>query len=102
MVRLIGRRAEQQISASPMIFINVPPWSNTISVMPVRYSFNSGPMVSPAVLRQRREAGDVGEHRGDVAPLRIQVDVLRSRGQQVRQAGRKIPGQLRAARSASC
>ena len=30
-------------NASPTIFATVPSWANTISVMPVRYSLNSGP-----------------------------------------------------------
>ena len=54
--------------------------------MPARYSFSNGPIM-PAVeaFRQRREVGDVREHRRDVAPLRAEVDIRRGVCQPVRE-----------------
>ena len=80
-----------------MIFISVPPWSNTISVMPVRYSFSSGPMISagsPSTsvvkLAMSVNIEVMSRH------CALQVDVLGIGGQQVHQTRRKIPGKLRA------
>ena len=63
--------------------------------MPARYSFSSGPIrlgvrLSASVVK----FGNVREHRGDVAPLGAEVDIIRRRGEPVRQARREIPGKL--------
>ena len=58
------------MTASPMYLSSVPPDSSTSSVIGVRYSPRNPASASGAhALGERREAADVGEQHGELAPL---------------------------------